>query len=464
MSFAKKIKTIFAALVLSICSIGVTASLTSCGPGEFVDYVQKTKIHSEGWKTSNFIQTGVGIVDYKDAMDGDTVHFECNGNLVKGRFNGVDTPESTGILEKWGKQAANFTEEKVKNAKTIVLESEPLREDTSSPEQDSNGRYLVWVWVSERTPEEEDGSQLYLLNLQLIQEGFSYTKGADGSVYSDVVYDADLQAQRHKLHLYSNDKDPLFYEGDAEINEIDVYQHPENYVGAKVHLTGVITRTLGDNAYIQQTFKDDEGNDLGTYGIYIFTQYTKYDIFVKGNELGVTGTISERFGSYQLINVSYSSIETLKSDDDMFVISEGNVIEPITITAEQANTKAYQGRLVTIENLVIIGGYGGFDNTYAECIEDPTTTEAYCLNSSNAMTLYAEQFIEGVKTKFTVRIDGSASIRDTWNTKIKDYKYFVGKTLTLTGIMGMYQSENATSPTNQLMLLATSDVTYVTEE
>ena len=457
----KAFKKLFVALLLSICTLGVTAGLSSCGSKEFVDYVSATKIHSTNWKTSNFIQTGVGIVDYKSAIDGDTVHFECNGNLIKARFNGVDTPESTGILEKWGKQAANFTKEKVEAAKTIVLESEPLREDTSSPEQDSNGRYLVWVWLSERTPQEEDGSQLYLLNLSLVQEGFSYTKGADGSVYSDVIYDADLQAQRFDLHLYSDDKDPLFYEGDAKINELDVYQNTENYVGAKVHITGIITRTLGDNAYIQKTFVDGEGNEIGTYGLYIFTQYTKYDIFVKGNELAVTGTLAERYGSYQLINVSYSDIAALKSEDDMKVLSTGNVIDPIVVTAAEANTKAYAGRLVTIENLYIKDGYGGFDNFYAECMEDPSTTEAYCLNSSNAMTLYAEQTVNGVKTQFTVRIDSSASIRNTNNKKIKDFNYFVGKTLTLTGIMGMYQSENATSPTNQLMLVATSDVAYV---
>ena len=457
----KTFKKLFVSLLLSMCTLVVAVGLTGCNTKEFVDYVKQTKIYSTNWKTSNFIQTGVGIVDYKTSVDGDTVHFECNGNLIKARFNGVDTPESTGILEKWGKQAANFTKDKVEAAKTIVLESEPLREDTSSPEQDSNGRYLVWIWLSDRTPEEEDGSELYLLNLSLIQEGFSYTKGADGSAYSDVVYDADLQAQKFNLHLYSDDKDPLFYEGDAEINELDVYQNTENYVGAKVHITGIITRTLGDNAYIQKTFVDCEGNEIGTYGLYIFTQYTKYDIFVKGNELAVTGTLAERYGSYQLINVTYSDIPALKSEDDMKLLSTGNIVEPIVVTASEANTKAYAGRLVTIENLYIKDGYGGYDNLYAECMEDPSTTEAYCLNSSNAMTLYAEQVVNGVTTQFTIRIDSSASIRNTNNRKIKDFNYFVGKTLTLTGIMGMYQSENATSPTNQLMLVATSDVTYV---
>ena len=113
---------------------------------------------------------------------------------------------------------------------------------------------MVWVWASERAPEEEDGSQLYLVNLQLVQEGFSSQKSASGSTYSDAIYDADLQAQRLKKHIYSNDVDPLFYEGDALTNELDIFQHPENYVGKKVNVSGIVTRIVGTNAYFQKTF------------------------------------------------------------------------------------------------------------------------------------------------------------------------------------------------------------------
>lgn len=459
-------KSLLMALLLVFSAVTASTALTSCGGTvKKIDYTGQTRIISEEWKTSNFIQNGVGVVDLYKCVDGDTAHFTLGDHLIQGRFNGVDTPESTGILEKWGLQASNFTKEKLLNAKTIVLETEP-NNTALGPEQDGNGRYLVWVWYSDRTPEEEDGSQLYLLNLQLVQEGFSLTKGVSGSAYADVIYDADAQAQKLKIHLYSDDEDPLFYEGDAIVNELDVYQHPEEYVGRKVYLTGVVTRTLGDNAYIQKTLYDEEDNEIGTYGIYIFTQYKKYDILSKGNEISATGTIAERYGAYQLINVSYSNVDTLKGEDDMVLLSIGNAVNPLLITASEANTNSYMGVLVTIENLTITGGYGGYDNNFAECMESPDASQEYCIsNSSNAMTLYAVQTDPDTQAKvdFCIRIDSSTFIKKKSGATVKDYNYFVGQTLTLTGVMSMYESEKTGNNTIQMMLLATSDIIYISE-
>lgn len=466
MIWHKKIKLLLMALLLGFSAVSVSSVLTSCG-GETkkVDYAGETRILSEGWETSNFIQTGVGIVDLYKSVDGDTAHFTLGDHLIQGRFNGIDTPESTGILEKWGLQASNFTKEKLTSAKTIVLETEPNNE-ASGPEQDGNGRYLVWVWYSERTPEEEDGSELYLLNLQLVQEGFSSTKGVSGSAYSEVIYAADAQAQKLKIHLYSDDDDPLYYEGDAIVNELDVYQHPDKYVGSKVYLTGTVTRTLGTNAYIQKTLYDEEGQEIGTYGMYIFTQYKQYDILAKGNEIAATGTIAERYGAYQLINVSYSNVDVLKGEDDMLLLSRNNQVDPLLITAAEANTNAYMNVLVTIENLTITGGYGGYENNYADCMESPDASQDYCMsNSNNSMTLYASQTDPDSQSSvdFCIRIDSSTFIKNKNGATIRNYNYFVGQTLTLTGVMSMYESEKTGNNTVQLMLLATSDITYIGE-
>lgn len=466
----KIIKKLLVCSLFAISSLTIPVTLTSCGnknqQTSYVDYVSKTKIHHENWKETNFIKDGTGIVTLKTCVDGDTAHFLDGTNLIQGRFNGIDTPESTGILEKWGKQASNFTKEILTKAKTIVLESEPNKESEGQkgPFQDTNGRYLVWVWASERAPEEEDGSQLYLVNLQLVQEGFSSQKSASGSTYSDAIYDADLQAQRLKKHIYSNDVDPLFYEGDALTNELDIFQHPENYVGKKVNVSGIVTRIVGTNAYFQKTFYDPEtDNEIGTYGFYIFTQYKKYDILKKGNEINVTGTIAERYGDYQLINVSYSNVDTLKGVDDMTLISTGNIVEPIKITAEEANTNQYARVLVTITDLVAIGGYGGFTNNYQECMESSTGTEEYCsINSKNSMTIFVSQTVNGKVTEMSIRIDDSTFIKDEFGSKITDYNYFVtktkdsGKTMNVTGVMGMYESQSGKN-TVQLMLVASSD-------
>ena len=91
------------ALLLGFSAVSVSSVLTSCGgEAKKVDYAGETRILSEGWETSNFIQTGVGIVDLYKSVDGDTAHFTLGDHLNQGRFNGIDTPESTGNLEKWG--------------------------------------------------------------------------------------------------------------------------------------------------------------------------------------------------------------------------------------------------------------------------------------------------------------------------------------------------------------------------
>ena len=76
-------------------------------------------------------------------------------------------------------------------AKEIVLESEGEK-----PEKDSNDRYLAWVWVDGR-----------LLNLEIVEESYSSTKGLSGSKYEQVFYDADLRTQKFKLRIWSSQPD-----------------------------------------------------------------------------------------------------------------------------------------------------------------------------------------------------------------------------------------------------------------
>ena len=83
----------------------------------------------------------------KQFVDGDTTHFfvpssVMPGGVLKARYLAVNTPESTGKIEEFGKKASNFTKEKLSSAVSIIIESE-----TASWNPDSTGdRYLVWVW------------------------------------------------------------------------------------------------------------------------------------------------------------------------------------------------------------------------------------------------------------------------------------------------------------------------------
>ena len=94
-------------------------------------------------------------VTVRNFVDGDTVHFNVPANMtgdgeLKARFLALNTPESTGKIEEYGKAASRFTHEKLENAASILIES-----DDEHWNVDSTGdRYLVWVWYKET----EDGS------------------------------------------------------------------------------------------------------------------------------------------------------------------------------------------------------------------------------------------------------------------------------------------------------------------
>ena len=425
---------------------------------EFIDYVSQVKFSKTGWKDSEFLSTGLGVVTLKNSVDGDTAHFYSGPNkyVVEGRFNGINTPESTGVLEEWGKGASKFTKEALEKAQTIVLETE--RDDgQNKPESDSTGsRYLVWVWISDKPVSEEDGTGLKLLNLDIVQNGYSVSSGNAGSKYQDYFLDADAQAQQHKLHIWSEEDDPDFYYGAATVTDMQaVFSDPAKWLNQKVYVEGVVTRNIGTSAYMQEDFEQEDGS-IKTYGAYIFTMYKEYSILKKGNRIGVIGTVSEYYGSYQLVDVSYN--ELLPSDEDMTLISENNDVKPKVLSVPEANTGDNMGVLCQINNLKVTGGYGGLDelDRYGN------------LNQDNAMTLYVKD-AEG--NNFNIRIGDDAYVRDTNGDRITSYKYFEnycnqgeGYTFNFIGLMGRYTSQVTDLTEIQLMLSGTSDVIYNTPE
>lgn len=417
---------------------------SSSKPAERIDYVGLTKIKTEGWKEKKFLTDGVGVVTLARTIDGDTAHFYDGTRIVEIRFNGVNTPESTGKVQPWGKAASDFTKGQLLNAKTIVIETEP-NENKGGPVADSTGtRYLGWVWVSDKNVEEEDGSTLRLVNLMLIDESLSATKGVAGSAYSQTFIDCDLQAQKDKLKIWSKEKDPDFYYGSAIHTDLkEVLNNGTKYLAKRVALEGVVTRTSGDNAYMQETFEDEDNGTKETYGIYIFTQYRDFSaVLSKGNRvriIGVVGEYPQGSAHYQLTDVYYDELFP-DPEKDMKLISTGNFIEPEVSTPNKLLNKAHYNHLVKINNVTVTGGYGGLESGADD----------------NAMTLYATSGTE----KFNIRIDASTFIKDRDGNKINTYKYFVGLNFDVTGLVGYYESISG-NQTYQLMLVATSDLNYL---
>ena len=124
-------KTSLKYLSILLLALAIAMSFIACGeasqdevqkPAEIVDYVANLKLDM----TSSTLKQEVTVKTY---VDGDTTHFHVPHFLVgsdvfKARYLAINTPESTGKIEEWGKKAAAFTKEKLSSATSIIIESD----------------------------------------------------------------------------------------------------------------------------------------------------------------------------------------------------------------------------------------------------------------------------------------------------------------------------------------------------
>ena len=243
-------KNIFSRLIsllLLLCIvIGAVASCTpdngSQGSNEpsHVDYVSQVKLDMDSTTVKQ-------EVTMKMHIDGDTTHLyvpytvDANG-YIKARYLAVNTPESTGKIEEWGKAASRFTEEKLTNAYKIIVES-----DDESWNFDGNGRYLVWVWY-----QPSEGAEFRNLNIELLQEGLAVGSKASSTRYGDAAVKAIAQATTEKLYIFSNKVDPDFPYGAAQsVTLKELRTNTAAYSGAKVSVEGVVTYNSNYTVYIE---------------------------------------------------------------------------------------------------------------------------------------------------------------------------------------------------------------------
>lgn len=91
-------------------------------------------------------------VEFVRCVDGDTAVFLLEDEEVKFRFLAIDTPETvhpTKDVETFGKNASEYTCNKLTNAEKIVVEYE------NSNKVDKYGRSLAWIWVDDSLLQKE---------------------------------------------------------------------------------------------------------------------------------------------------------------------------------------------------------------------------------------------------------------------------------------------------------------------
>lgn len=281
-------------------------------------------------------------VTVKSFVDGDTVHFFVPESIMptgvlKARFIGIDTPESTGKIEEYGKAASEFTKEKLSQAYSIMIESDDGNWDFDS----TGGRYLVWVWYKA-----EKAGEYRNLNIELLQNGLARAYSSANNRYGSACTAAINQAKANKLNLYSGEKDPDFYYGDAvELTLKELRCGIESYNGKKVAFEGVITINSGNGVFIE----DYDAETDRYYGISAYYGYglsgAGLDILSVGNRARIVGTVQyyEAGGYYQVSGLSYRQ---MKPDDpnNLQKLSEGNAAGYVSISADD-----FASAMVSIE-------------------------------------------------------------------------------------------------------------------
>ena len=296
-----------------------TAEDSTAGQGnenmEFVDYASTVKFDPNSDRAH-------ATVTVKTFVDGDTTHFNIDhptfeGGLLKARYLGVNTPESTGQSEPWGKKASTFTKETLSKATSIIVES-----DTATWNPDSTGdRFLVWVWY--KTADMED---YRCLNLEILQNGLAVASKSSDTVYADICVTILNQAVNHKLHVHSKEKDPDFYYGAAMPMTLkELKTNIEEYRGKDVSFEGVVVRNSNQTAYVEE-YDEETGLYFGIQVYYGFNLgYFGEDILSVGNRVLVVGSVQyyETGGTYQISDIKYHA---MRPDDPENIqkISDGH--------------------------------------------------------------------------------------------------------------------------------------------
>ena len=274
---------------------------------QFVDYAAQLKFNPDSGKKWAYATV-------KSYIDGDTTHFyvdhsDLEEGYVKARYLGINTPESTGVVEPWGKKASNYTKTQLQKAANIpngiIIES-----DTADWDLDSTGaRYLLWVWYKTSA----DG-EYRNLNIEILQQGLAFGSSTTSNTYSEYTSAALYQATTLKLYVFNKkDKDPDFYYGSAQnLTLKELKANAKKYENTLVKFEAVVAKKSGWTFYVEEY---DAENDM-YFGMQIFAGNgcPIMDRFVVGNRVSIVGTLQywENGGTYQVSNLQYDIL----FDDD----------------------------------------------------------------------------------------------------------------------------------------------------
>lgn len=437
-------KHLITLLTAAVCAFGALTASQTVSPApsmaptvaaaeetvERIDYAGQAKLDLNA--DSQTVEVTV-----KGFIDGDTTHFYAEGfpeGVLKARYVAVNTPESTGKLEEWGKKAARFTRSALESATSIIIESEG-----AEWEFDSTGeRTLSWVWYKS-----EGMTDYRCLNLELLQEGLAWGSKAGDSRYGSIATLAIYQASELKLHVHAPDdvKDPDFFYGDSiEVDLKELRLNIASYTGKRVAFEGIVSYYVNQGVFVESY--DEETQRY--YGIYVYYGYNTLNsagvsVLSIGNKVRVTGVVQYYEGgdSYQVSDLRYNQYRP--HDDDIRLLEKGyaashvemsiidfkktitlEVVDPATeeITKKQVkNAELAMGTSVSMKNLLVTDAY--------------TTQQG---DNKGAMTLTCQANGQTITVRTVV-------LRDPATKKLATEDMLLNKTIDVMGVVDCFEGE-----------------------
>lgn len=276
---------------------------------KYYDSVTKKLKLTKSYEGKSFMDDGIGVATVDAYTDGDTTRFLAGDKKVTIRYYCIDTPESTGGVEKWGKAASLFVKDRLSKATAIVLESST----GTRPAHDSYGtRYLGYVWY--KTADYKD---FKLLNLELIENGFTENKALNTAEYPYYSYmdEANQFAKKIQLRIYSKLDDPLYSTDPVEMTIKDFWENTDKYynedsdAGSKIEMTAYLESLTvrGTYMFVAAQYDSETGK---TYKINVYAAYSSNP--ASDMQLGqlyyIVGTVQKFAGSFQISGVVYNAL------------------------------------------------------------------------------------------------------------------------------------------------------------
>ena len=435
MKFKHFLTIVLAPLAMLIAGCGSSSAPLSLTPADLNTNETDNLRLEANFIGKNFIDHGIGEVTLRSVTDGDTARFNVGSSNIAVRFLGINTPESTGKIQPWGKAASNFTAQKLLTAERIILIND---RDVFGVTDSSGNRYLGFIWYKPA-----DGEFFRLLNLELVEQAYTENLMFEQSTitnyfdafqragnhasatgariygqldpafdYSGQVYDLSIRFVRKALgntiQLENRFGEPVFDENDEPVMLSLVES-------TRIRLRVVVLGRIANNLIVRDVYNPDENGHYAS--IFLFTLYRDAPFQTAGDIVEFYCKATTFNDNVQLTDPELSTFSqkypyvllTRPTNENYAEVLEQNDIDP-TISADPVDIKDmtvtesaafeplngfYVEANVTIREVTFDGDDGG----------SGYTSGAYWRKDDrNNMTIYA--YFQGTSVSFNLRIDG----------------------------------------------------------